>query len=670
MKNSINSIVVIILMFTTHGFAQDFKFGKVSKQELLEKSYEMDTTANAVVLYESRNINFQYSQNNGFQLITEVHKRVKLYNKNGFNEAGEHIYLYKNNSDKEKLSGLKAVTYSLVNGEIVETKLKKDKIFKNEYSEYYNEAKFTMPSIQEGSVIEYKYKLISPFARSIDKIYLQRNIPIKLMAIHISIPEYYNFKKFTSGHLPINLKESVKRDKIVLNSKSRSGFYVSKTSYSQNEIEYAVNTYEINSENIPAFKSEPYSGNPKNYMASIDFELQYTKFPNSRISSYSTSWEEVAKTIHNDSRFGNELEKKSYFKKDIDSIIKDISDPLQRTSKIFDFVKKRMTWNKKFRVITVDGVKKAYTSGVGNSAEINIMLVAMLKYAKVQANPVLVSSVNQTMALFPTLEGFDYLIARVKSGDNILYMDATDKLGEFNVLPDRVIQGSGRILSENGTSQLINFRPDEGSRFHCTVMCEIDEYGIVTGKQSSNRLSYLAHDFRVRYGENDINTQIKRIKEKYEIDTILSYELKEVDKVGKPLGERFEFVLENEIEIVDNEMFFSPLLFLRDKENFFRAEDRKYPIDFGYGYDNNLMISIKIPEGYKVLEVPKPSAFKLPENMGKFIYRINKTGNQIQVLVSETLNTPFISADYYQVIKEFYNQIIEKESEQVVLKKI
>ncbi|WP_378185531.1 transglutaminase domain-containing protein [Aquimarina sp. W85] len=669
--NTLNKLTIVItLIFATNGFAQNYKFGKVSKEELLEKSYKIDSTANAVVLYESRKIKFQYSQENGFQLITEVYKRIKLYNKKGFDEASEHIYLYRNNSDKEELNGLRAVTYSLINGEIVETKLKKDKIFKNEYSEHYNEVKFTMPLLHEGSVIEYKYKIVSPFARNIDKIYLQRNIAIKNIAIRISIPEYYHFKKFTSGYLPIHIKESVESDKIVLSSKSRSGFYATKTNYSQNTIEYLVNTYEINSKDTPAFKSEPFSGNTKNYMASIDFELQYTKFPKSSINNYSTSWEDVAKTIYNDSRFGNEIEKNSYFKRDIDSIINSESDPLELTNKIFDFVKKRMTWNKKFRVMTVDGVKKAYTSRVGNSAEINIMLVAMLKYAKIQANPVLVSSVNKTIALFPTLEGFDYLIVRVKSGDNIVYMDATDKFGEFNVLPNRVIQGSGRILSENGTSQLINFRPDQGSRFHCSIMCEIDIDGVVKGTHSSNRLSYLAHDFRVRYGGNDSNTQIKRVKEIYEINNISSYKLKGLDQLGKPLGERFEFVLENEIEIVGDEMFFSPLLFLRDKENLFKAEDRQYPIDFGYGYDNNLMVSIRIPEGYEVVEVPKPSAFKLPQNMGKFVYRINKTNNQIQVLVSETLNTPFVSPDNYQAIKEFYNQIIIKESEQVVLKKI
>ncbi|MBQ4818456.1 DUF3857 domain-containing protein [Aquimarina sp. MMG016] len=653
-------ILVITLILTTNTFAQDYKFGKVSKEELLEKSYPLDSAANAVVLYENKKVHFAYI-NNQFQLVTDVFKRIKLYNKNGFDEASEQIYLYQGSNDREKVSGLKAMTYSLAGDEIIETKLKKDGIFESEYSEYYNEVKFTMPALQEGSVIEYKYKITSPYIRNIDKIYLQQDIPIKKIDIEVETPEYYNFKKYTRGYLPISLKESTKNNKLK-GRRVEGSVYV---------IDYISNMYSINSSDIPAFKEEPYCGNLENYLSSIVFELQFTRFPNSGTKSYSSTWEDVAKSIYDNPRFGDELKKKNYFKEDIDQLITGINDPLKKTTLIFDFVKKKMTWNDKYRVVTSDGVKKAYKDAVGNSAEINLMLVAMLKYAKVNANPVLVSSNKRTISLFPTLEGFDYVIARVKSGNTTMYLDATDKYGEPNVLPDRVIHGSGRVLAENGTSQLVNFRPGKASRVQRSIMCQIDSGGVIKGKQSTSRSSYLAHSFRVRHGEKDKETQIKRIKERYELDDLNAYELKGVNELGKSVAERFEFTLENEAEVVDNEIFFSPLLFLRDKENIFKSEERKYPIDFGYGYANTMMVSIKIPEGYEVVEIPEGSAFKLPENMGKFVYRTNVImGNTIQVSVTETLNAPFIPAEYYLTIKEFYNQIIQKESDQVVLKKV
>ncbi len=673
MKTSNKKVIGLTLLLSITSFAQEYKFGKVSKEELIETACPTDSSANAAVLYESKNIQYEYNQSEGFQLITEVFKRVKLYNKNGFDYGTDEVFLYKNRSDKEKISGLKGVTYSLVDDKIVETKLTKDGIFENEYSEYHDQVKFTLPSLQEGSIVEYKYKVISPFAHNIDKIYLQQKIPIKKIEVRVGVPEYYNFKRYTRGYLPINLKESKRNDKINFTSKTRTGtggFSIARTSFSNSSVDYTENVYDIVSAGVPAFKEEPYSGNPDNYLSSIVFELQFTKFPNSNIKKFSTTWEAVAKTIYDDPRFGDELKKTSYFEKDVDLLVQDVSDPLKKASLIFDFVKKKMAWNNKYRAVTKEGVKQAYKDGVGNSAEINLMLVAMLDYAGVNTNPVLVSSDKSVLSLFPTLEGFDYVIARVKYGDKIIYLDATDKYGEPNVLPDRVVHGSGRVISESGTSKLINFRPTKASSVKHSVLCELDSNGIIKGKQSISRFFYLAHNFRVHHGVKSMETQVKRLKERYEINDIAEYQLSGVEDLGKPVSERFEFELTNEAEVIENEIFFSPLLFLRDKENIFKSEERKYPIDFGYGYTNKIMVSIKIPEGFQVAEIPEGSAFKLPENIGSFIFRTTVMGDSIQISVTETLNVPFIPTEYYPSLKQFYNQIIQKESDQVVLKKI
>lgn len=67
--------LIILLSITSQG--QNVKFGKVSKQELQEKFYSNDTSANAVVLYKKRRTNYVYNQNSGWELKTEVHERIK-----------------------------------------------------------------------------------------------------------------------------------------------------------------------------------------------------------------------------------------------------------------------------------------------------------------------------------------------------------------------------------------------------------------------------------------------------------------------------------------------------------------------------------------------------------------------------------------------------------------
>ena len=44
--------------------------------------------------------------------------------------------------------------------------------------------------------------------------------------------------------------------------------------------------------------------------------------------------------------------------------------------------------------------------------------------------------------------------------------------------------------------------------------------------------------------------------------------------------------------------------------------------------------------------------------------------NKIQILIAEEVNMSIISGDYYETIKDFYQKMIDKENEKIVLKRI
>ena len=672
MKNCKILLTILFVVLSCITNAQEYKFGKVSKEELLEKSYPLDSTASAAVLYENQDVYIQYSQNEGFQLITDVYKRVKIYKKDGFDYASDKRYLYKKGGNDEKLIGLRAVTYNLQGDKIVETKLKKEGIFKEEFSEYYDEVKFTMPAIDEGSVIEYKYKITSPFLFSMDRIYFQYKIPIKNIEVSIKSPEYFNYKKFTTGYLPLNLKSSQHGDKITLTTKYRSDALSGPdTQWSRNDVDFIVNKDEIIMSNIPAFKEEPYSGNTENFISSIMYELSYVKFPNEPIKYYSTTWEDVSKTIYSSSNFGGELDKSNYYKDDLETIVAGVSDPIEKTARVYTFLKNKLTWNGKYGTVVNDGVKNCYKEGSGNVAEINLILTSMLKSAGINAYTVVATSSDRPISLFPSIDAFNYVLTMVKfkDGSSVL-LDATDKIGYPNILPSRILRGMGRVITENGNSTMINLRPSKPSAIRTTLQCNIDENGAIEGKINSRYATHLAHKYRVYNGSKTKEETIKGLNTRYSLDEIQDFDQDGLSEIGKGISESFAFSTENEVEIIDNEMYFSPLLFLREKENIFKSDDRQYPVDFGFGFSESYMINIKIPEGYDVVEIPKSGAFKLPDNLGSFTYRTNFVNGTIQVVVNETISEPVITSNYYLALKEFYNQIVQKEGEQVVLKKV
>jgi hypothetical protein len=81
--------------------------------------------------------------------------------------------------------------------------------------------------------------------------------------------------------------------------------------------------------------------------------------------------------------------------------------------------------------------KKKYKDKTGNVAEINLMLTAMLRYASLNANPVLVSTRSNGISFFPNRSAFNYVIA-IEVADGLI-LDATEQFSSPNILPLRVL---------------------------------------------------------------------------------------------------------------------------------------------------------------------------------------------------------------------------------------
>ncbi len=99
-------------------------------------------------------------------------------------------------------------------------------------------------------------------------------------------------------------------------------------------------------------------------------------------------------------------------------------------------------------------------------------------------------------------------------------------------------------------------------------------------------------------------------------------------------------------------------------------EDRKLPLDFTFPKSQKFMVNIAIPEGYKVEYYPEPIAVGLPNGAGMYRFNINEVANgSLQIVVTKDINQFMLSPDYYLPMKDFYNEIVKKETDKIVLKK-
>ena len=665
--------VLLLFFITLNLFAQDFKFGKISKEELTQKEYTQDPSAAAAVLFREVTINYNYVKNEGFMVETNVHERVKIYNADGFKFGTISESLYQSGNTAESLSGIKAFTHNLKDGKIVETKLSKNDIFNEEVNKYRLRKKFTMPNLQEGSVIEYQYKIQSPFSSNIDEIILQYDIPIVKQEIKVVIPEYYTFNERTKGYLMFDIKKSSLHGQINFTSNARTNRntrVVSASKVSSSSLKYRNNVSSITMDNVPALKEEPFVNNMDNYRSALKFELQFTKFPNSTIETYTTSWEKVVKKIYDFEGFGGQLDKTRYFMDDLPIVLQGKVSEEEKTSAIYHFVKDRMHWNGMYGYTSDEGVKKAYDLKSGNIADINLILVGMLRAANLKANPVLISTRSNGVPLFPTMEGFNYVAASVIIGDGYVFLDATNKYTKPNLLPTRALNWSGRVVKENGTSTEFSLMPTLKSENTVLLSAEISNTGELEGKIRRSFVDYGAYTFRNNYDVLDEDTYLEKLEEQFGEIEISEYGIKNKLAVGKPVMENFAFYTEDLVEFIDDKIYISPLLWFSEEENPFKLEKRDYPIDFIYPRKNRYLITLKIPEGYRVEFLPEDMLLSLPENQGSFKYKLGVIGGKsLQIAVEEHINVAVFSSLNYPLLKEYYKTIVQKQLEKVVLSK-
>ncbi|AWH85016.1 transglutaminase [Flavobacterium album] len=665
-------LLQLIALFLATGFAakaQQYELGEVTKAELEEKSHPTDPSAGAAILFSKGKTYMTYSDNGGFDLVTEVEMKIKIYSKDGYEWANKVIPYYSNDNNKESVDISKAATYNLVNGAVKKTKLKSEGEFDEQVNKFWRQKKIVLADVKEGSIVEYKYTVRSPFIETFPAWTFQETIPVNHSEYVTMIPEYFMYNTNFRGFYVPKVAKTTATKSISITSKERTGNYVTKTTFSTDKIEYQEQRVSYVLDRLPAMKEESFVNNVLNYTASIEHELTIVKYPNTQIKSYSTNWEDVVKTIYKYDDFGPELERTGYFDKDIDALLAGVSSPAEKVMAIFFYVKGRMNWNEYVGYSCNSGVKKAYNDKVGNVAEINLMLTAMLRYAGLNANPVLVSTRSNKIALYPNRTAFNYVITAVEIDGKILLLDATSKSAMPNIIPPRAINWTGRLIRKDGTSESIELTPKTNAREVVNISVQLDAEGKIKGKARDQYFDHNAYAFRENFGGVSKESCMEKLEKRYKGIEIQSYNITDDKSLNKPVVEEYDFTHNNICDIIGGKMYINPMLFFTETENPFRQEKREYPIDFVYPHQDKYMINIMVPEGYVVESSPTPVNMAMEDGIGSFKYNIGVNNNQIQIGVMIDINQAIISQDYYATIKDFFQKMIDKQNEKIVLKK-
>lgn len=671
--------MLLLIVASTHGVTAqkpDIKFGKVSKEELNMTVYPADSSAHAVILSDLGETEFRYdvSGNKGWQTIFTRHVRIKVLDKEGVSAGDFKLRLYHDGtSSREKLDDLDGITFNLENGKTEKSKLERRNVTEVDEDKNHVAYTFALPNVREGSVIDLRYTIKSDYLMNLQRWHFQRNIPVAWSEYNVGIPEYFVYKHTLTGYIPLAVNEmEEKRGSMTFTDRSGIPGPTSPQHrvVERSTVEYKIKWYKLAMQNVPAFIEESYLTTPDNYQSIYSFELASVKTDEHNFKDYTTTWEKINKMLLDHDDFGKALKRTGFMDDELQSCLAGASDDKTKALLITALIAKKIKWNGK-SALTADDTKKAWRDGQGTAAEINLALVAALRESGLQAWPVALSTRSNGILnpVHPNVTDFNYVVALAVTGTDSLLLDATEPCLTPGMLPVRCLNDKGRLIAEPD-GKWIDLSPKTPSRHSASYQLTITPEGNIEGTCQHNYEGYDAFSIR-----DDIKSAASL--EAYYTDrakqvnnlTCESFSYSGLDTLVGPYKETLKIKITDAVDLESELVLLSPLQYEATTTNPFKLKERSYPVEFPYPINETLMFNWTLPEGYVVESLPKPGIVTLPGNSARFTYNVVQNGNTIMVVSMIALNQTLFLPEEYEFIKTFFNQIITRQGEQIVIRK-
>ena len=622
-------------------------WGEFKLEELQMKNWASDTSAPAAVLGDMGSINMgEIEGYYGFYL--NVHRRIKIFKKEAFHYANQTIQV-RTKDNRQFVREVQAQTiapngmkYLVDKKSIVYEKLNKDVTI----------IKFTFPNVTEGCILEYKYERQNKGGLfELQDWYFQEAIPVRFSVLNLDLMSNYEYVSLFQGEK--NLK-STKPIYDKNNNRTTTSYYV---------------------ENQPALKNEGFVTSIKNYLTYMRFQLAKIYKGGGIIEEVMSSWDKTADDLLSEDQIGRKYLKKSNYKKVAEAAktAYNASDSTRAIiQKLYDWVNQNIEWNKYYNIWSADSPNDTWEKRKGDRGDINFLLLALLRDAGIEANPILLSTREHGVhyITYPILDQFDHALVYVELPNNqTMLLDA----GEPNLpigLPSEQSLNSQGWLMKKKEQRWLDIKPPISAQ---TVLAlfDITENGSFKGTLNSSYKGYLGAEQRdIFKGDTTGKNKVIYLKTKNPDWQIQDLTCNNLEKPNEALKEAITLQIANVAQVNEDLMYIKPTIKSGWETNPFKMEDRTYPVEMPYPTNYQYVLTLTIPEGYKVEELPKNLNLSLPPDDARFVYQTSSDEKTIRLTVRIQINRTVYAAESYKFLKTFFAQISTKLEDMIVLRKI
>jgi len=639
----LRTLIILIILSVCLGLALNAaagdkpKFGKISDEEFAMGAPEKYSEANAMVLidYGEMEIVPQYVQ-------LERIIRIKILTEAGIEEVGEQSIVY--DSEYDKIKNFKAHTIT-PDGKKYDVD-GKSKFTKDAGSDF-KEMVFTFPKLEVGSIIEYKYTLLSKSHYNLKPWNFQREIYTVKSVYKVTPAAGFNYNVQCQNCPPQCRDPRVEERPDV----EHTGFN--------------IRTYIWTAENLPPVTDEPYMAASVNYIAALWFQLLTYESRYSKIK-FVEDWDQLGgkaqEWIDGYNNKGKDIAKLAA------EIVGDETVPLKKSRLIYSYVMKNYVriLDYKYWYFGDEHIAQLLTEKQGTPESFNLLITLLHRAAGIESWPVLISSRSRGVVNVqnPSLQQFDHMISFVQFANNYVLLDARYKNTPYGILPPNSLVEVG-FLIDGEKSQLIkvDMLPAASNRVDLTTI-RIDSTG-TANCQSQCRMtgywaSYYARRAEARTDEEVVKDYMMgRLNCNYEMAAHEIY----LDSSDQFVAD-VDFTTPDLVETLDNNYILKPVNY-DYRTNPFKKEKRFFPVDFQYPFQYVSITNFVVPETMSEVQLPSDTMIEI--NGARFSRTAAKGDSTVSLTLKLVIDRPTYQPSEYSALRSLFSFIAEtSEAEMVV----
>ena len=556
----------------------DYQWGGITQEELQMAYHPEDSSAEAAILMDHGKITvFSSPANYGHEF--NHYRRIKIFKRAGFKWADVDIpyYSYKG---KGKLLSVQA-RITLPNGQYFD--LSEDDFFKKRINERLSALKFAFPKVEEGAVLEYRYRLSSDYMMELKPWYFQESIPVVYSQLQVENESRFSYVTlFETG-------ADMEREDLPNGT----------TSFSLGNCRVLFGNAFYAMENGPAVRREAFVTTMDDYRIRIRFQLSEVYNLDGTQTQVLDTWENAARRLYEEPTFGHYYRKKRYYNKLLKAftpLLEGLTTDIARARAAFDFLDAHLQWDYRFRLFPKKSPNEVFEQGSGSSTELIMALLALFHEAGLVAHPILISTRSHGKMVFqhPIIDQFNHVLAYVELEGEGVVIDMPGAGLPMGLLHSESSNGRGWLAqrtapnwvkmtpkrSRKAIQEQIEVLPDEGL-LKGKLSCLLENYEAIKERSALERVPESQH-WANRLGDGL---------------SVQKLEYQGLENKGAKVEAELEFTLSSGIINAGNFIYLSVPLFSFFKENPFKLEQRNYPVDMPYPLFESWFLEIRPPGG-------------------------------------------------------------------------